>query len=151
VARTLVRGALVAVASPAYLQEFGTPRSARALRQHRCLTGFERGEIPGTHWPRRGGGKVLIVSHFVANDPPMLADAAVRGLGIALVPLFLVSPQLERGELVHVLPAVIGAEARVALVYPEKEFLPPQVRAFIDAVVAWAPGRLAGQPVTPAR
>jgi DNA-binding transcriptional LysR family regulator len=44
---------------------------------------------------------------------------------------------------VQVLPDVIGADARVALVYPEKEFLPPQVRAFIDAVVAWAPGRLA--------
>ena len=55
----------------------------------------------------------------------------------------LVSLQLERGELAQVLPDVIGADARVALVYPEKEFLPPQVRAFIDAVVAWAPGRLA--------
>jgi len=151
VARTLVRDALVAVASPAYLKEHGTPRSARALRQHRCLTGFERGEVPGTHWPRRGGGKVPIVSHFVANEPPMLADAAVRGVGIALVPRFLVSSQLERGELVHVLRDVIGADARVAIVYPDKEFVPPQVRAFIDAVVAWAPGRLAGEPVARAR
>ena len=42
------------------------------------------------------------------------------------------------------LPDLIREEARVALVYPEKEFLPPQVRAFIDVVVAWAPGRLTG-------
>lgn len=143
VVRTLLRDALIAVASPAYLKEHGTPRSARALRQHRCLTGFERGEIPGTHWPRRRGGRVPIVSHFVANDPRALADAAARGVGIALVPKMLAALQLERGELVQVLPDVIGADARVALVYPEKEFLPPQVRAFIDAVVAWAPGRLA--------
>lgn len=142
VVRTLLRDALVAVASPAYLKEHGTPRSARALRQHRCLAGFERGEIPATHWPRRRGGKVAIQSHFTSNEPPVLMAAAVRGVGIALVPKVLVALQLERGELVHVLPDVIGADARVALVYPEKEFLPPQVRAFIDAVVAWAPGRL---------
>ena len=143
VVRTLVRDALIAVASPRYLKAHGTPRSARALREHRCLTGFERGEVPRTHWPRRGGGKVPIDSQFVSNDPLLLADAAVQGLGIALLPVLLVGPLLQRGELVQVLPDVIRAEARVALVYPEKEFLPPQVRAFIDAVVAWAPGRLA--------
>jgi DNA-binding transcriptional LysR family regulator len=144
VARTLVRDALIAVASPAYLKAHGTPRSARALRQHRCLTGFERGEVPRTHWPRRGGGKVPIESHFVANDLQLLEAAALGGLGIALAPMLMVTPRLERGELVHVLPDLIREEARVALVYPEKEFLPPQVRAFIDAVVAWAPGRLTG-------
>ena len=53
-----------------------------------------------------------------------------------------VSPALQNGELVHVLPDLIREEARVALVYPEKEFRPPQVRAFIDAVVAWTPPRL---------
>jgi DNA-binding transcriptional LysR family regulator len=144
VARTLVRDALVAVASPAYLKASGNPRSAKALRQHRCLTGFVRGEVPRTHWPRRGGGKVPIESHFVSNDPLMLEAAARNGLGIALVPLLLVRPALERGELVQVLPDLIGEEARVALVYPQKELLPPQVRAFIDAVVAWSPGRLKG-------
>jgi len=144
VARTLVRDALIAVASPAYLKTHGTPRSARALRQHRCLTGFDRGEVPRTHWPRRGGGKVPIESQFVANDLQLLEAAALGGLGIALVPMLMVTPRLERGELVHVLPDLIREEARVALVYPEKEFLPPQVRAFIDVVVAWAPGRLTG-------
>jgi DNA-binding transcriptional LysR family regulator len=144
VARTLVRDALIAVASPAYLKAHGTPRSGRALRQHRCLTGFERGEVPRTHWPRRGGGKVPIESQFISNDPLQLEVAALRGLGIALVPMLLVTPLLERGELVHVLQELIREEARVALVYPQKELLPPQVRAFIDAVVAWAPGRLTG-------
>lgn len=143
VVRTLLRDALIAVASPRYLEIHGTPRSVRALRQHRCLTGFERGEVPRTNWPRRNGGKVRIESHFVSNDMKLLADAAVQGLGIALLPMTLTAPLLERGDLVQVLRESIGLEARVALVYPEKELLPPQVRAFIDAVVAWAPGRLA--------
>jgi len=142
VVRTLLRDALVAVASPSYLEAHGTPRSARALRQHRCLTGFDRGEVARTHWPRRAGGKVPIESSFVSNDMLLLEEAAFDGLGIALLPLSLVTPSLQSGELVHVLPDLIRQEARVALVYPEKEFLPPQVRAFIDAVVAWTPPRL---------
>ena len=142
VARTLARDALGAVASPGYLKAHGAPRSARDLRQHRCLSGFTRGEVPVTHWPRRRGGRVPIESQLISNDLALVADAAVRGLGIALLPLTLVGPEIERGELVQVLPDLIGAEARVAMVYPEKEFLPPQVRAFIDAVVGWAPGWL---------
>ena len=49
---------------------------------------------------------------------------------------------LQRGELVRVLPNVIRGEARLTVVYPEKELLPPQVRAFIDVLVAWAPAAL---------
>lgn len=149
VARTLVRDAMIAAASPAYLQAHGTPRSARALRQHRCLTGFARGEVPRTHWPRRSGGKVPIESQFVTNDMLLLEEMAVRGLGIALLPMLMLTPLLERGDLLHVLPDLIREDVRVALVYPEKEFLPPQVRAFIDAVVAWAPGRLTGPLARP--
>jgi hypothetical protein len=40
--------------------------------------------------------------------------------------------------LVHVLPGVIEADSRVAAVYLEREFVPPQVRAFVDVVAAWA-------------
>jgi DNA-binding transcriptional LysR family regulator len=39
---------------------------------------------------------------------------------------------------VRVLPGIIEADTQVAIVYPERELVPPQVRAFIDAVVAWA-------------
>ncbi|HEX7667477.1 MAG TPA: hypothetical protein VF407_23255, partial [Polyangiaceae bacterium] len=44
---------------------------------------------------------------------------------------------LENGELVRVLPNVVGADSRVAVVYAERELQPPQVRAFVDAVHAW--------------
>jgi DNA-binding transcriptional LysR family regulator len=83
-----------------------------------------------------------VESRFVSNDLVLLTEAAVQGLGIATLPALLIIRQLERGELVQVLREVVGTEARVALVYPEKELMPPQVRAFIEAVVAWARGRL---------
>jgi DNA-binding transcriptional LysR family regulator len=58
------------------------------------------------------------------------------------LPLLIVGPLLEDGTLVQVLPEVLVGAGRVAIVYPERELVPPQVRAFVDHVIAWAPGGL---------
>lgn len=138
VARTLMRSRLVCVGAPPYLAERGTPRGRRDLQHHRCLMGFLRGELPETHWPARGGGKVPIEGVLFSNDILLLREASKAGLGLALLPDILVRPDLDDGTLVHVLPGVIDAETRMAVVYPEAQHLPPQVRAFVDAVIAWA-------------
>lgn len=143
VARTLARTSLGAVASPAYLRANGVPARASDLRAHRCLLGFGRGEVAVRQWPLAAGGKVTVDGTFVSNDVSLLASAARRGLGIALVPTMLVMPLLRRGLLVPVLPDVVRGEVRVSVVYPERELVPPQVRAFVEAVVAWAPEGLA--------
>ncbi len=143
IARTLFRDPMIAVASPAYLADRGTPRTQRDLRTHRCLLGFARGELPESHWPMVTGGKLHVDGAFFANDIALLCDAALRGLGIALLPRDLVASHLESGALLQVLADIIGAEMQIALVYPERAFLPPQVRAFIDAVAAWVPRELA--------
>lgn len=137
IARTLFRDPMITVASPAYLAEHGTPRSHRDLGRHRCLVGFARGELPESHWPTVSGGKVQVEGAFFANDIDLLCDAALRGLGIALLPLGLVSRHLDRDALVQVLDGDVGSEMQIALVYPERTYLAPQVRAFIDAVATW--------------
>ncbi|MCG6573979.1 LysR family transcriptional regulator [Pseudomonas sp. AF32] len=139
IARTLLRDTMIAVASPAYLADRGAPRTHRDLKNHRCLIGFTRGELPGTHWPMVSGGKLHVEGTFFSNDIALLCGAAVSGLGIALLPHELVSPHLESGALVQVLAGIVGTELHIALVYPERTFLLPQVRAFIDAVAAWVP------------
>jgi DNA-binding transcriptional LysR family regulator len=138
VARTLMRTRLMAVASPAYLKSHGTPRSKNELKKHRCLMGFARGELPATAWPT-SAGMLHLESVFSSNEIRLLTAAALRGLGIAYLPDSLVRGYVEDGSLVHVLPGLVEIKNRMALVYPEREFLPPQVRAFVDAVVAWLP------------
>jgi DNA-binding transcriptional LysR family regulator len=146
VARTLARSAVVAVASPAYLAARGTPRTEKELRGHSCLLGFARGELPQTHWPLARGGKVQVEGSLVSNEVTVLREAAVRGLGIAVLPLLIVGPLLASGALVRVLPGVVEAESRFSVVYPEREFVPAHVRAFVDTIVAWA-ASLAGKGV----
>ncbi len=138
VARTLVRFHFIAVAAPAYLAAHGTPTSVRDLRHHRCLMGFARGELPETQWTV-AGRKVQLEGVFFCNSPSLLVRAAERGLGIAVVPSLAVDSRLERGELVAVMPGVLRAEGRIALVYPERELIAPPVRAFVDWMLARAP------------
>jgi len=145
VARTLSRDALVVVASPAYLEAHGTPRTRRDLRAHRVLQGFVRGELPSAHWPLVGGGQVRVEGTLATNEPMLLCDAAEQGLGLALVPRFLARARLEAGTLVQVLAGVVGTETKVSVVYREREFVPAAVRAFVDALVAWAPEGLLRQ------
>jgi hypothetical protein len=56
-----------------------------------------------------------------------------------LVPAVVAAGYLERGELVPVLPHLLRIEGRVALVYPERDLVPAQVRAFIDWMAARMP------------
>ena len=138
VARHLFRSKLVAVASPAYIAERGKPRSARDLRDHRCLMGFAQGELPQSHW-RIDNRLVHVQGAFFANEVGLLCAAAAQGVGIAVVPHLFVAHQLAREELVPVLErANLGAD-RVAAVYADRELLPPQVRAFVDAIARWRP------------
>jgi DNA-binding transcriptional LysR family regulator len=141
VVRTLMRSQVVAVASPAYLAEKGVPRTRKDLRSHRCLMGFARGEVPQTHWPT-GKGQVHVEGAFFTNEIRLLADAALRGMGIALLPLGLVETHVASGELVQVLAGTVGAANQVAIVYPDRQHVPPQVRAFVDVLSRWAPANL---------
>ncbi len=146
IAKVLARGRLVAVASPAYLKAHGTPSSVRDLAQHRCLMAFTRGTHAQTHWPRLSGKPVKVEGVLFSNELRLLAQGALGGAGIAMVPIFLVQPLIDAGELVLVLPNVLGAESRASIVFAERELMAPQVRAFVDWVVQHVPAIWDEQP-----
>jgi DNA-binding transcriptional LysR family regulator len=151
VSRVIARGRSMAVAAPRYLETHGMPRSAQDLAGHRCLMGFRRGEHAQTTWPRVGGGTLRVDGHFFANDLRVLAEAVVGGMGIALLPELITRDLVERRALVQVLPNVVGGENRASIVYAERELMPPQLRAFIDWVIARLPAVMTRPPATPSR
>jgi DNA-binding transcriptional LysR family regulator len=103
--------------------------------------GFARGELPETYWTA-AGRKIQLDGVFFSNSPELLIRAALRELGIAQVPSLAAQSRLERGELVEVMPSILRSEGRIALVYPERELVPPPVRLFVDWMVARAPTAL---------
>lgn len=137
VARPLARSRSLAVASPEYLARRGRPKRARDLRDHACLLGFDRGVLPSHYWPLRSGATVRVDGPLASNEPTALQSAAIAGHGIAVLPLFFVAHAIESGQLVAVLPEHVGGQVQIAVVYPERELVPPIVRVFVDELVAW--------------
>ena len=149
VARTIRRDKVIAVASPEYLAKNGIPRTLKDLRKHRCVTGFTRGELPQSEW-RIGRGVVHVESVLSSNDVRLLREAAVAGIGIALLPTLLLADAIETGALVQVLPGLVETESHIAVVFPEREFLASHVRAFIDVLLEWSPALPPAQGTKPA-
>jgi len=139
IARKIATSRLVAVASPKYIAAHGAPATRRELVRHRCLVGFSRAELPQATWP----GTQQLDTVLCSNDLALLAEAAASGIGIALLPLTFVEPYLARRQLVQVLAGTLEVTGQLAVVYAERQLVPPQVRAFVDALLAWAPAALA--------
>ncbi|WP_275790902.1 LysR family transcriptional regulator [Pararhizobium gei] len=89
----------VLVASPAYIKESGKPRSIEELERHRGVFYTNRG-VADWRFPSSGGA-VLVRGQmgFGVNNGDMLRDAAMAGLGIALLPTFAVGAAIEAGKL----------------------------------------------------
>jgi DNA-binding transcriptional LysR family regulator len=102
------------VASPSYLKRWGRPESLEDLKGHRGIMYGYRG---GADWRLRAGNRFTTVQPRCAlrvNNGLLMRDAAVRGLGIALLPTFLLhAPRLERKLKV----IDVGAEAEGATLY----------------------------------
>jgi DNA-binding transcriptional LysR family regulator len=138
IARKLARCCLVVAASPAYLNERGTPRTVADLTLHNCL-GYTLSSALGPHqWPfeRDGSVSVPINGNLQASNGDALAAAALAGQGLVYEPTFLLGNDIRAGRLVVLtldhppmeLPGVFA-------VYASNRRPPAKVRAFIDFLV----------------
>ena len=134
------------VATPAYLDRQGRPEQPEQLADHECLLTFTGDRRRANRWPLRSGGSVQVAGHLWCDEVPLHLDACLRGMGLALLPDPLTQPYRTAGRLEAVLPEVVGTVAMASLVYPEREFLPPQVRAFVDHTVEFYAEGLAIDP-----
>jgi DNA-binding transcriptional LysR family regulator len=132
IVRRLWVGDSIAVASPSYLARHGEPSQPKQLADHECIVGFAGTWAPRRAWPRIGGGEVAVGGRLTGNDVGLARDAAVAGLGIALLPRIIVADQLRDGSLVHVLRNMVGRDDPASIVYADREFIEPKVRAFVD-------------------
>ena len=136
VSRTLVVNTEIAVASPHYLETRGVPTTAADLADHDCVVGYGGNNLPNPRWPLVEGGSATVAGKLMTNHIDLGLEAARRGLGIALVIDRVAKDLIDSGELVWVLPGIVGRRDQARLVYPDREFLDPKVRAFVDFIVS---------------
>ena len=93
------------VAAPGYLAAAGTPATPQALADHACLCYWR--EASDATWTLEAAGKRVPVraqNRYHVDNPDAIADAALAGLGIAMLPDFLCDDALASARLVRVLP-----------------------------------------------
>ena len=137
VARRLATAAYRLVASPAYLASRGAPKTPDALAGHRAL-GFDFAPFKDGWRLVRGRrtAEVSLPAAFLSSNAMALRQAALGGMGVALLADWLIGEDLAAGRLAEVLPGwtagAVGAEAAPALwlVTPTRAFVPAKVRAF---------------------
>jgi DNA-binding transcriptional LysR family regulator len=139
VARKVATDRTVLCASPAYLARRGTPVSAAELVHHDCLV-YSLLKV-GDEWRFRERGSrevftVPIEGRFTAASGAVLRRAALAGMGLAVLPTFMVAADLAAGRLRRVVDSFCGVDLGVFAVYPQARRPPPKVRAFVDTLAA---------------
>jgi DNA-binding transcriptional LysR family regulator len=139
VSRALAPAHLVAVASPAYMAGREPPadpgglaeldgivmRSSRTGRvRHRTMRDTAGGEVPAQ-----------LVETIMVNDPAAMREAAILGLGVALLSVSDVLSSVERGDLVRLLPRWYADAGAISIYYATRALLPAKTRVFVDFVV----------------
>jgi DNA-binding transcriptional LysR family regulator len=131
IAKRIAPSRRMLVASPDYLKTHGTPRAIGDLEQHRGIIYSNRG---ASDWRFRQSGRWSVVrpgAVMRVNNGIIMRDAAMEGLGIALLATFVFYDSLASGRL-RLLD--VGAEAEPATVfigYPDARRVSAKVLALI--------------------
>lgn len=128
---TLVRRYLVA--SPDFIKSHGPIERAEQLKSLPCLHygALGRGHV----WRLLDDGKAITVDVngvMSANNGEVLAEAAKAGLGIAMLPTFIVGPAMQSGALVRVLPNLVPPDIHLTILYPPNRHLTPKIKYLIE-------------------
>ena len=133
VARQLAPVNRVVCATPAYLAKHGVPATPQALAAHNCLVYTHAN--PDSLWRFRGPEgqiDVPVRGNLRLNDDEAIWQAVLGGLGVSLLPTFIVGKDLQAGTLRAVLAPYVPAERNVHALYLPNRHLSAKVRVFID-------------------
>ncbi|MBJ7898838.1 MAG: LysR family transcriptional regulator [Cyanobacteria bacterium RI_101] len=120
-------------ASDRYLSERGLPAHPSDLRKHSCLHyGYmSAGNVWKLNGPD-GEQAIPIEGALCSNNGEVLREAALKGLGIALLPTFLVARELRWGTLRTILPDYSIGSLSLCAIYPTNRHLSITVRLFTE-------------------
>jgi len=122
------------IAAPRYLKAHGTPQKPEDLTRHNCFI-YTLSSRP-FEW-RFKGRSVKVRGSIHANHGHLLLEPLRAGVGIAMLPEFLLSQDLEKGSLVPILTKFPVDPLSLFVVYPPSRHSSPKIRALVDIVGEW--------------
>ncbi|KWE61686.1 LysR family transcriptional regulator [Burkholderia sp. MSMB2157WGS] len=125
------------VATPAYLARHGTPLHPHELTRHRCINYrmVTAGTIYAWEFERDGSRlEVRAPGPLTFNDPDLMLECALDGLGIAYVLEREAAPYVEAGRLKRILPDWTPPFPGFFVYYASRRQMRPVLAAFLAAV-----------------
>jgi DNA-binding transcriptional LysR family regulator len=131
--RKLASVRVAVCAAPAYLRRKGIPFRPQDLVHHDCLSHSVRQAPDDLRFQTEEGAvSMASLSTLLADDARFLREAALEGLGIAMLPELLVLDDLATGRLHRVLDDYQAIELAVHALHPHGRLPPASVRVFLD-------------------
>ena len=118
----------VVVASPAYLERAGTPRTIADLAQHECILRLDADGRPADRFPLAGCPRLKAA--MCCDEQDLITDLAAAGIGLAVTSMDVCGAHVADGRLVLVLPEV-AVPVPMYVAWRERTFTPPAVRALV--------------------
>ncbi|MDI3284089.1 LysR family transcriptional regulator [Polyangium sp. 15x6] len=134
VARRIATDRIVVVAAPSYLERAGIPQTPEDLVNHNCL---RYTLVPASGEWRFRGDAIPVHGNLDVNDGATLVQAAIAGLGLTVVPMFMVASDVAAGRLVLVLEEHRRGEIGIHAVTAQGKGLPRRTRALLDFLSKW--------------
>lgn len=127
----------VVVGAPAYLARAGTPAHPGDLDGHECLrfTGLATGD----EWPFEGPEgpfRVRVRGRLRASSSDAVRTAVLEGMGLGLMPVWMLGPELRSGAAVPVLEDWCPTALPIQAVFPSRRQVPARVRAVVEHLAA---------------
>ena len=129
----------VLCAAPTYLKMRGRPESPTDLHHHDCL---QYGDLTTRRqWRLTGPDQqpytITLRSRYCSNNGEVLRDAAIQGIGITLLPTFIVGPALAAHTLEIVLPDYQPSPLTAYIGYPPNRHLATKIQVLTTFLQDW--------------
>ncbi|MGF1514447.1 MAG: LysR substrate-binding domain-containing protein [Elainellaceae cyanobacterium] len=138
IAQRLMQTDYCVCASPDYLRGHRQPRKPSDIEYHNCLL-FP---LPGfrSRWIFRDKNgeqsEASVKGNIIISSAISLQQCAAAGMGLALLPNWLVKEDLQSGTLIHVLQeysvTATNFDTAAWLVYPSRSYTPRKIKVLID-------------------
>ncbi len=129
----------IACAAPEYLKRAGEPKTLADLARHNCMIHMKL--APDRIWRFGGVGAkkptAKVAGEFSSNSILMLRQAALDGIGIAMLPTYHIGEDIRAGRLRRLLPQLPPFERPVNVLFPEGRMIPKKTRLFSDFLADW--------------
>ncbi|ELW81461.1 TPA: LysR family transcriptional regulator [Acinetobacter nosocomialis] len=136
IARHLVTIPCTIVAAPSLIQRYGTPTRIEQFEELPCITTVSA--LKGAPWQfvnKKGEFEAIKVKgHYRVNSGEMAGQAAVAGIGFAILSKQTCQPYISDGRLVEIEFEQKAAPLQLFSLYSNRRYLPTKTRALIDFI-----------------